>query len=343
MHQFSSKYALDETLVTADTHLVTSRAVSPIPTPLPPVSAQNLIAGRFRVTVDNDRLRLVAVIAAAVGFGLGPYLASRTLDSGISPLGASSIRLAVMAVVMSPAAYQLKGWGRESVLVAGAGAASGAGITGFYAALNQAPIAAVTVVYYTYPVVVVVLAALIGKRRLLKWEVASGVGVLAGVVLAVGPVSLSIGLLLSLAPAFAAPLGWSVLLLVLCGPAASMPTRPKVFAAACGGAAVLLPLAMWQTDAKLMPATSDAVISIGLLSVVGLAIPSLLMTWGASRTSEQTTAIVGSFEFVVAVAAGWLLLGGGLKPTQIIGVLLVLGAVTWSAAPQSRNLPVSNN
>jgi drug/metabolite transporter (DMT)-like permease len=274
----------------------------------------------------------LSVSLAAVGFGLNPYFATRAFAHGVEPVAAASIRVLVMLVILAPYAPRLRGWGREGILVAGAGAISMLGFAGYFMALKSAPVAAATVVYYTYPIVVLVLSALIWRRRLQRWEIAVCALVLIGVAVAVGPIGTSPSLLIDLAPAVAAPIGWAVYLLVLAGPAAAMPTMPKIFAGACGGVLVLLPIAAWHTRGRLLPLHSEAVVAMGLLTLCTLAIPAVLVTWGAAHVGERATAMIGSFEFVVAVGAGWLLLGDQLSLIQTCGVVLVIAAALYAAS-----------
>ncbi|MCP3975994.1 MAG: EamA family transporter [bacterium] len=226
-------------------------------------------------------------------------------NTTFSPFAASFMRVAVLMLALSPWARHLRGWAREATAVACGGAI---GFAGFFVALDRAPIAAATVVYYTYPVVVIVLSSTLWRRKLWLWEAAVCSVVLAGVVLAVGPIGMSLDLLTALAPAFAAPIGWAIYLLVLSGPAAAMPTLPMVFAGACGGVVALLPLTIWRTSGSLMPIAADAV-----------------------------TAMIGSLEFVVAVGVGWLFMGNQLSSIQISGAALVLAAATYAASRGSRS------
>ncbi len=274
----------------------------------------------------------LTVSLAAVGFGLNPYFATRAFDQGVDPVAAASVRVLVMMVILAPWARHLRGWRRETILVAVGGAISMVGFAGYFVALERAPVAAATVVYYTYPIIVLVLSAMIWRRRLRSWEVAVCMLVLTGVVLAVGPIGVSSSLLIALAPALAAPVGWAVYLLVLSGPAAEMPTLPKVFAGSCGGVVVLMPFALWNTGGRLVPMNSDALVSMGLLTLCTLAIPAVLVTWGAARAGERATAMIGSFEFAIAVLAGWTLQGDQLSLVQICGVSLVLISALYAAS-----------
>jgi drug/metabolite transporter (DMT)-like permease len=290
-----------------------------------------------RRPTTSRRLGTLAVGVSAIGFGLSPLFATRAFAAGVSPISASFVRVAMMMLLLSPFAPRLAGWGRRAWVVAGGGAISMLGFAGFYVALDRAPVAAATVVYYTYPVVVLVLSSIVWRRRMHAWEAVVCTAVLIGVALAVGPISMSGALLVALAPACAAPIGWGVYLLVLSGPAADMPTLPKVFAGAVGGVAVLLPLTLLTQGWRVLPATSEAITSVAMLTACTLAIPALLVTWGAARSGERATAMLGSVEFVVAVVVGWLFLGDQLTGLQILGVGLVLCAALFAGRRSSRS------
>ena len=337
LHQLLPKHALDGTITRPDTSCVTALPLTPAELgSLTAAAAPTSTSGQVPTIWGHQWLGPVAVSVAAAGFGLSPYFATKAFDSGITPFAASFMRVAMLMVAVSPWARGLRGWAREATMVASAGAVSMIGFAGFYVALNQAPVAAATMVYFTYPVVVLGLSSIVWKRRLLRWEaIACGVVVL-GVALAVGSIELSRGLLVALAPAFAAPIGWAVFLVVLGGPCAAMPTVPKVFAGACGGAGALLPIAIWQTHGSLMPVTAEAATSMVLLSLCTLVMPALLITWGASRSGEKVTAMAGSFELVVAVGAGWMVTGEGLSMIQLIGVSLVFAGACYSACRGAR-------
>ena len=90
-----------------------------------------------------------------------------------------------------------------------------------------------------------------------------------------------------------------------------------------------------------MPMTSEAITSIGLLTLCTLAIPALLIMWGAPRSGERATAMIGSMEFAVAVAVGWLFMNTSLNSLQVFGVMLVLAAAvvgSLTATPQQATL-----
>lgn len=324
LHQYVAKDALDATENGAETAAV------------PHTIDRRATARRPRVRLDVERWGNVAVALSAIGFGLSPLLATRAFDSGVAPISAAFVRVSAVMLMMSPFARRAARWGRQAWIVGGGGAISMLGFAGFFIALDRAPVAAVTVVYYTYPVVVLVLSAIVWRRRMHVWEAATCAAVIVGVALAVGPISMSGVLIVALAPAFAAPIGWGMYLLILSGPAAAMPTLPKVFAGSCGGAAVLLPVVLVTSGWHIVPLTSGAITSLALLTACTFAIPAVLVSWGAARSGERATAMIGSAEFAVAVGIGWMFLGDDLSRLQLAGIALVLGAAIIAARRSDR-------
>jgi len=278
----------------------------------------------------------LAVAVSAIGFGLTPFFATRTFDAGIDPGSASFVRVVLLLIVLLPVAPQLRGWRREALIVGAGGAVSMLGFAGFFIALAHAPVAPVTVVYYSYPIVVVVFSAALHHRRIHVWEVALAGVLLLGVIVAVGPIGLTGSMLIALAPACAAPVGWGIYLLVLSGPTAAMPTLPKMLAGSIGGVAALSPLVLWRTGTHVMPLNGAAIGAISVLTLCTLAIPAVLVTWGAPRAGDRTTAMVGSIEFGIAIGVGWLLMGARLEFGQLVGICLVLGAALAAALRQFR-------
>lgn len=268
------------------------------------------------------------MIASAIGFGFSPFFATHAFAAGVDPVAASFLRVALLSLLLLPAVGRLRGWRREAWWSFGGGAVSMLGFAGYYVALDRAPIAAVTVVYYTYPLMVLALSTVVWKRRTQRREVLAASAVVIGVLVCVGPAALDRSVMLALLPAFAAPVGWGAFLMVLSGPAAAMPTAPKMLAGSVGGVAALLPLTLATSGASLMPATTSAVTAVALLTLCTLAIPAVLVTWGAPGAGEQATAMIGSLEFVVALGVSWTLMGAAAGPLQAAGALLVCTAAT---------------
>lgn len=291
-------------------------------------------AARLRPANTSSRLGGFAVLLSAIGFGLSPFLASRAFSAGVEPTTASLARVGVLAVVTAPFALgSVARWWRQGLLAAAGGAVSVLGFTAFLVALERSPMAS-TVVYYTYPAVVVVFTAIIARRRPSNRDCVLVSLILVGVLVCIGPAGLGVGAVSTLAIAAAAPLGWAGFMLLLSGPLASMPTVPKLFAASCGGVLVLAPFAI-ASGVSSLTLESNAVSAVLVLAVCSNAIPAALITWSAPIVGARMTAMVGSVEFVVAIVAGWLFLHGNLGAMQLLGALIVLGAAAAAGVTAS--------
>ncbi len=110
---------------------------------------------------------------------------------------------------MLPTAHQLRHWPRSGLLWAVGGAANGLRIVVFYTALQNAPVAAATAVYYPYPLLVPALS----MTRRAEW--ARAALIVAGAVACPIPITLSSGSVGFLLLVMAAPLSWSAYLLLL--------------------------------------------------------------------------------------------------------------------------------
>jgi len=302
-----------------------------VPTTIPPPTPMVLDRPRPDATAST-----LAVFASAIGFGFSPFFATRAFSAGVDPIAASLLRILVLFIALAPLAPRLRGWRRESVAMFAGGAVSMLGFAGYFLALDRAPVAAATVVYYTYPVVVLVLSAVVWRRPMRPREIAIAVTILLGVALSVGPTGMTSTDALALLPAIAAPIGWAIFLLVLSCTAVTMPIAPKILAGAAGGVAVLLPLTLLRNGVHIAPATTDALVAVALLTVCTLAIPVVLVTWGAPGAGDRATGMIGSFEFVVALAVSWALMGGGLGTLQFVGATLVVGAVVTASRSAMR-------
>lgn len=274
---------------------------------------------------------VLAIVGSAVGFGLNPLLATNAMAAGISPQATGFLRVALVFVALLPVAPQVWRWRRGSVVAAVGGALNGLGLVAFYACLDRVPLAVATVVYYTYPLFVLALSAVVLNRAPRGRDWTMGALILAGVGAGVGPAAVGSGAIGALGLALAAPVAWSIYLLLLAGPLAKMPTLPKLLSGSGGGTLVLLPLSLGADGLALMPPTWGAAVAVTSLAVCSMAIPALLVVWGAARVGERTTALAGSLEFVVAMAAGWLFLGGAITPWQVAGVALIFGAFASTA------------
>lgn len=95
------------------------------------------------------------------------------------------------------------------------------------------------------------------------------------------------------------------------------------------GGLLLLPVAFWF-GVVLPPITFASLAGLGWLTLVGAALSYVLWFNGVERLPPSTVSAMGFLSPLVAVTAGWLLLGEALSPLQVSGAALALGGV-WAA------------
>jgi len=127
---------------------------------------QLVAAGPRSRTPHPVRIATLAVAGSAAGFGLGPDLATRAIQAGITAEVSGLIRVLVLFLALipyRPEAVKSRGMFRLCLL---GGAGTMLGYYTFLRAIAAGVGPAATIVYYTYPGLVLVLSAAVSTRRL---------------------------------------------------------------------------------------------------------------------------------------------------------------------------------
>ena len=279
-------------------------------------------------------------LASAAGFGAMAAFGKLAYDEGatVGTLLAVRFTLAAALFWLLTPFREVRALGRRDF-----GIALGLGMCGYalqagcyFAALDRIDASVLGLLVYTYPVMVAVAAALIGRERLDARRAAALVLASAGLVLVLAgsgggtldPLGAALGL--------GAALVYCVYILV--SDSVSMRVRPQVLAAiVCTGAAVTLTAgsaALGQLrPGELTLAGWGWLACLAVVSTVGAI--SLFFA-GLKRVGPTMAAILSTAEPVVTVVLVFLLFGESLGPIQVIGGLLVLAATPTarlSAAP----------
>ncbi|WP_328416580.1 DMT family transporter [Micromonospora sp. NBC_00389] len=196
----------------------------------------------------------------------------------------------------------------------------------FFSALQRMDASLLSLILYTYPVLVTVAAVLLGRDRLTPGRGAALVAASGGtllVLLGAGGVSFHpVGALL----AFAAALTYTVYILVADTVVHRLPPvvlSTLVMAGAAGtlGARALL---TGGVDFDFGP---PGWFWLACIAVVSTVVAMLTFFAGLKRTGPSTAAILSTFEPVVTTALAALILGESLTPVQLVGGALVLSSV----------------
>ncbi len=287
-----------------------------------------------------DRLGVWAIVASAIGYGFISVLIKLALETGVRPLPLVAWRFAIaaLAVWLLLALRRRPLPSRSSLLrLAGLGLLYSLDALLFTLALQWVTASTATLVFYAYPVVVVLLAAAflgegLGRRRLMAAGLAMlGCALTAGGALRGG-----------------SPLG--ILLVVLSMAALSIyivtgrrvlsrePAHGSAAVIITSCAAILLVIAIVAGEPGLGGGPRGLALVI-LLAIVSTALPITLFVVGLQRVDAGRAAIYSTFEPVVTVATAAMVLEERIGAAQILGGILILGGVL--ALRSERPLPES--
>lgn len=280
-------------------------------------------------------LGILSCVASAAAFGAMGIFGKLAYDQGVTVGTLLSARFVVAAVLFwavvagSGRLGALRAVPRRDVALAlGLGAFGYAAQAGaYFAALDRLDASLLSLLLYTFPVMVTLAAAALGRERLtgravgaLALACAGGVLVLGGAPSgALDPLGTALGL--------TAAVVYSAYILTSSGVSSRL--DPILLSALVAtGAAFTLTVAGIATG-DLSPAS----VSLGgygwliAIAVVSTVAAITLFFAGLGRVGPTTASIVSTFEPVTAIALAALVFGESLSLPQLLGAALVLGAV----------------
>jgi drug/metabolite transporter (DMT)-like permease len=194
----------------------------------------------------------------------------------------------------------------------------------YFRALELAPVSTLTLLFYTYPIFVTLLAALLLREPLTRIKLLALVLAAAGCVVVLRPTELGDGR--GAALALLASLMYSGFLLVgtplIRGVDAILATAWILSVCALGYSA-----AAWVRGRRLPPlGISDWGIVLGI-AVVATVMADVSFFYGLTRTGASRAAILSTLEPVCTLLLAAALLGEGIPVTRLLGGGLILGSV----------------
>ena len=202
--------------------------------------------------------------------------------------------------------------------------------TFFFLALGRGTIATVTLLFYTYPVLVTMITAVVGlgvPGLLLIGSLVAAVGGAGLVITSSGGLDISAA---GIAFAFASAVTFSIYLII--ADQIVKRTAPLVSAMwVSGSAAVVLGLYSLVSGTGEIP-EGTAFLSVGAMGALTAGAFTLLFL-GLRRIGAVRTSIIASLEPVAAALLGFAFLGETLRAGMLAGGLLILaGAIAASLA-----------
>lgn len=206
----------------------------------------------------------------------------------------------------------------------------------YFKAMETIPVGLVSLLLYTYPGVVAILARLFLKQRLSGLMLGAVALAIVGSAITVwpeirsvfgaasepvSPVGIGLGLLCSL--------GYSVYIIVGSRLPQSLAPLPKGAVVCVAAGVVFLALAAGNHEA--LPATGRAWLAVIGLALVGSVIGITCVLAGLAHIGPVRAGIVATIEPVATILVGMFLLGDSLSPLRLLGGAIILAAAIIGA------------
>jgi drug/metabolite transporter (DMT)-like permease len=274
----------------------------------------------------DERRGVLLVLLSATAYGTLPVFARIAFGRGMTLAGLLTWRfvLAVAGFAIAarglgpplPLATRLRLWSAGLIFVANSLA--------YFLALRRVPVSLLSLILYTYPVIVTLLSAAAGVevfrlRNLLAALLAlAGAAVTSSGSAAVDP----LGVVL----AFGSALLYSVYIVAGTRLARGVPSEAAAAHVAHVSLAVYLPWAAWAGELAPPPDAPAwaSVVALGAFCTV-VALRAFLA--GLQRVGPSRAAVLSCFEIVVTLTLAATVLGEPLTPRLALGGALIVGAV----------------
>ena len=266
-------------------------------------------------------------LASAVSFGLMPVLTKVVYDGGADASGVLTVRFAIAAAVLlalAAARREARPDRRTLLGLLGLGALGyGLQSLAYFSAQERIDAGLTAILLYAYPPLVVLLSAVVWRRRPSTPALVCVAAATAGVVLAIGPVSG--GQVSGVALGLLAAVVYSAYIVVSTGVTRGVGpcTSAGVICAAAGAFHGVLAV---STSAR-YPSGADAWLALVGVALVGTVIAIVTFFGALERLGPSDTAVLSTVEPVVSVGVAAALLGERLTLLQVGGGALVLVAV----------------
>ena len=271
--------------------------------------------------------------------GLGSLLIDRDWDPETMSFWRALIGLACMVLWLGvmrlrrrrmPLNRRLVLWS----LVAGLGVAGNFAF--YFISISEGSVAVAATLMYSAPIFVYLVSFISGAERPTPVKLAAVALVMAGIVLLTGIYRAEAGAitLLGLVSGLLAGLSYALFIFGFKYAGAHGPTPSVLAIAFAAGALVLLPL----TDPGQIVAVtvSPDVVWFVLLGLLGAGLSFYCYITGLRHSLPTAASIVAMVEPVTATLFGLLVMNDGLRPAQVLGMILILAAVTGLSVMQSR-------
>jgi drug/metabolite transporter (DMT)-like permease len=304
-----------------------------------------------------DGMGAALCLVSAAGFGAMAIFGKFSYQEGVSPAAVLLVRFSLAAALLAillllrpglrrgepdprrrePAGGPATTRWRVLVTAIGLGAVGYAAQASLYfSALQLMDASLLSLILYTYPVLVTVTAVLLGRDRLTRGRAAALAAASGGTLLVLLGAGGGSFHPLGAALAFGAAITYTVYILVADTVVHRLPPVVLSTLVMTGAAGTLAARALFTGGVDL-DFGLRAWFWLACIAVVSTVLAMLAFFAGLKRTGPSTAAILSTFEPVVTTALAALTLGESLSAVQLTGAALVLSAVAVLQARPSRS------
>lgn len=284
---------------------------------------------RVPETPRGEARGLALVALSTLAYGVQPIFGKAAYAAGVTPLALLAWRYLIALGCMElaerrprpPLATRLRLWAIGTVFVAESIA--------FFMSLQALPATVNVLLLYSYPVIVALLAALVGIESLTWRSLLAALAAFAGCALTAGGLGLSDAVpARGVAWALAAALIYASFVVLSSRFARDVEARVLALHLV-EVSAVLCTLAALAGPGLPVPSGARAILSIVAMALVSTILSMTAFLAGMALIGPSRAAVLSSLEVIVTLVLAIALLGERLTPGQWAGAALILGAVAF--------------
>ena len=199
--------------------------------------------------------------------------------------------------------------------------------------------ATVGVIYMTYPLFTLFIAALWLRQIPSRRAILAGLLIVVAALIALSPASMGSGSIKPLILSFSTPLALAYVIIILTDKTLQLTPLERLAGVSVGATFGLLPLILSLNSSAVIPSRlPDWGLVFGIAIMTRL-LPSTLYMIAVPFIGSARSAIVGSLELPIVFIIGWLAFGEQITLLQTVAALLVITAILITSSKPSKKNP----
>lgn len=279
---------------------------------------------------------IIMIAMSTVGYALVPLFAKTLIDAGFASPAIAFYRFLFVGLLLLPVLTFAPEKRAGTFWAMSGGVATGLGWIGYLEALKSTSMATVGVIYMTYPLFTLLIAALWLRQIPQRRTIFAGLLVVVAALIALSPASVGSGSIKPLLFAFSTPLGFAYVIIVLADKTFQLTPLERLVGVSVGATFGLLPLILSLDSSAVIPTRlSDWGLVFGIAIATRL-LPSTLYMIAVPFIGSARSAIAGSLELPIVFILGWLTFGEQITLLQSVSGALVITAIWITSSKSSK-------